>query len=127
MSLSAHERQELDSIEGEIAGSSPALASLFATFGRLTAGEEVPAREQIRAGRRPRPDFAPARPGLPPARRRTRPANCSLRGDDNGEGNKRARDTGLLVLGTAGGRTAGECCLLQGRARRRSSPVSRGD
>lgn len=63
MSLSAHEQQKLDSIEGEIAGSSPALASLFATFGRLTAGEEVPAREQIRAGRRPRGRQGPPVPG----------------------------------------------------------------
>ncbi|MGH3298971.1 MAG: hypothetical protein ACRDP7_44985 [Trebonia sp.] len=53
MSLSAHERQELDLIEDEIAGSDPGLASLLAAFARLAAGEELPAREQVRAARRP--------------------------------------------------------------------------
>lgn len=54
VSLSAHEQQELDLIEDEIAGSDPALASLLATFARPTADGEPPAQEQIRAGRRPR-------------------------------------------------------------------------
>ena len=51
MSLSARDRQMLDRIEEAIADSEPGLASLLATFGRLTAGEELPAREQIRADR----------------------------------------------------------------------------
>lgn len=53
MSLNAHERQELDLIEHEIAGSDPGLASLLATFARLSAGEELPAWEEVRAARRP--------------------------------------------------------------------------
>lgn len=61
VSRSAHEQQELDLIEDEIAGSDPALASLLATFARLAAGEELPRWEQIRSGdRRPR-----GRRGLP--------------------------------------------------------------
>lgn len=65
MSLSTREQQELDSIEDEIAGSAPGLASLLATFTRLTAGEELPVREQIkgasrRCGRR-RPPSATSR------------------------------------------------------------------
>lgn len=51
MSLSAHEQQELDLIEDEIAASDPTLASLLATFARLSADDELPAREQIRASR----------------------------------------------------------------------------
>ena len=62
MSLSAHEQQELDSIEEEIAGSDPALAARLTTFARLAAGEELPAREQIRAGR-PRGRQGPRVPG----------------------------------------------------------------
>lgn len=57
MSLSARDRQALDSREDELAGSDPGLASLLDTFARLEAGEEMPAREDIRAG------------GLPPAAR----------------------------------------------------------
>lgn len=52
MSLSAHDQQALDSIEDEIAGSAPRLASLLATFARLTAGEELPGREQVGGARR---------------------------------------------------------------------------
>lgn len=63
VSLSAHEQQELDLIEDEIAGSDPALASLLATFARLAAGEELPAQEQIRAGCRPRGRRGPLVPG----------------------------------------------------------------
>jgi hypothetical protein len=51
--LDAHERQELDLIEDEIVGSDPGLASRLATFARLATGEELPAREQVRAARRP--------------------------------------------------------------------------
>ena len=54
MGLSAGEQQALDSIEDGLAGSDPKLASLLATFTRLTAGEALPAREKIRAcSRRP--------------------------------------------------------------------------
>jgi hypothetical protein len=49
VSLSAHDQQELDSIAGGIADSDPGLASMLATFARLAEGEELPAREQIRA------------------------------------------------------------------------------
>lgn len=53
MSLSAHERQALDAIEDELAGTAPELVKLLAGFTRLASGEEMPARERIRpAGRR---------------------------------------------------------------------------
>jgi hypothetical protein len=48
MSLSAWEQQALDSIEDELAGADPKLASLLATFARLASGEEMPVREKIR-------------------------------------------------------------------------------
>jgi len=47
MSLSAWEQQALDSIEDELAGSDPKLASLLATFARHASGEELPVREKI--------------------------------------------------------------------------------
>lgn len=47
MSLSAREQQALDSIEEELAGSDPKLASRLATFARHASGEEMPAREEI--------------------------------------------------------------------------------
>ena len=47
MSLSAREQQALDSIEEELAGSDPKLASLLATFARHASGEEMPVREEI--------------------------------------------------------------------------------
>jgi len=50
MSLSAHEEHALHSIEDQLSGSDPELASPLATFTRLTAGEDMPAREGIRAG-----------------------------------------------------------------------------
>jgi Protein of unknown function (DUF3040) len=53
MSLSAREHRTLDSIENELAGSDPNLAALLATFTRLTSGEEMPAREEIRSGEGP--------------------------------------------------------------------------
>lgn len=52
MSLSAREQQALHSIEDGLAGSDPRLASLLATFTRLTAGEAMPLREKTRAGYR---------------------------------------------------------------------------
>jgi hypothetical protein len=51
MSLSAHEQHALDTIEDDLAGSDPKLASMLATFSRLAAGEEMPVREKTRAGR----------------------------------------------------------------------------
>ncbi|MGH3233199.1 MAG: DUF3040 domain-containing protein, partial [Streptosporangiaceae bacterium] len=50
MSLSAREQQALDSIEHRLADSDPRLASLLATFSRLTSGEALPVREKIQAG-----------------------------------------------------------------------------
>jgi hypothetical protein len=59
MSLSAWERQALDSIRDGLADSDPQLAALLATFTRLESGEEMPAGEEIptgsrQAARRPR-------------------------------------------------------------------------
>jgi len=60
MSLSARDRRALDSIRDQLNGSDPHLAGLLGTFARLTAGEEMPSRERIRArwrsgaGHRPR-------------------------------------------------------------------------
>jgi hypothetical protein len=48
MSLSAHEQQALDSIEGGLGGSDPELVSLLTTFARLASGEGMPAHEEIR-------------------------------------------------------------------------------
>jgi Protein of unknown function (DUF3040) len=50
MSLSPRERRTLDSIEQGLVGSDPKLASLLATFTRLTAGEALPVGETIKAG-----------------------------------------------------------------------------
>jgi hypothetical protein len=47
MSLSAHERRELDSISAGLAVSDPGLAGFLGTFTRLTASEVMPAHEQI--------------------------------------------------------------------------------
>jgi hypothetical protein len=54
MSLSAWEQQVLDSIKDGLAAADPKLASLLSAFSRLASGEEMPAREAIRAARRPR-------------------------------------------------------------------------
>jgi hypothetical protein len=51
MSLSPKEQQALASMEDGLAGSDPKLASLLATFARLTSDEEMPVREKIRASR----------------------------------------------------------------------------
>lgn len=40
MCLSARDRRALDSLEDQLAGSDPRLASLMATFTRLVSGEE---------------------------------------------------------------------------------------
>ena len=42
MSLSAQERQALDFMAEGLADSAPELASLLATFTRLTSGEQMP-------------------------------------------------------------------------------------
>jgi hypothetical protein len=52
MSLSTREQQALGFIESDLARSDPKLASLLATFARLTCGEEMPVREKIQAVRR---------------------------------------------------------------------------
>lgn len=52
MSLSAWERQALNSIKDGLAGSDPELAALLSTFTRLASGEEMPAREKIPASSR---------------------------------------------------------------------------
>jgi Protein of unknown function (DUF3040) len=49
MSLSAQEQQALDSIGHKLSASDPELASLLTTFTRLTAGEDMPAREKTQA------------------------------------------------------------------------------
>ena len=54
LSLSAHDRQAIEAIEGQLAASDPRLAAMMATFSRLEDGEAVPAREQIQAARRQR-------------------------------------------------------------------------
>jgi hypothetical protein len=51
MSLSSHEQHALHSIEGRLCVSDPELASLLATFSRLTAGEDMPAREKTPTSR----------------------------------------------------------------------------
>jgi hypothetical protein len=50
MSLSAQEQQALDSIGHKLSVSDPELTSLLTTFTRLTAGEDMPAREKTPAG-----------------------------------------------------------------------------
>jgi hypothetical protein len=56
MCLSVREQQQLDTIGAAVRESDVQLASMLATFGRLTAGEPMPDREQLtklggRAGR----------------------------------------------------------------------------
>lgn len=48
VSISEREQQALDSIENDLARSGPELASKLAMFGRLTAGEAMPARDRVR-------------------------------------------------------------------------------
>lgn len=54
MSLSAHEQHALDGIADGLAQSDPRLASLLATFNRLTSGEAMPASEKDAVVRRVR-------------------------------------------------------------------------
>jgi hypothetical protein len=48
VSVSERERQALGSIEHDLAGSDPALASMLGIFSRLTSSEVMPADEKIR-------------------------------------------------------------------------------
>ena len=50
MSLSAKDRQALGSIQDQITGSDPQLASLMTMFTRLASGEKMPGLEDIRPG-----------------------------------------------------------------------------
>jgi hypothetical protein len=50
VSLSTHEQQALDLIKNGLTSSDTELAALMGTFNRLTAAEEMPAREKIRPG-----------------------------------------------------------------------------
>ena len=47
MCLSVREQRELDTIGEAVSRSDAQLASMLATFGRLTAGEPMPDREQL--------------------------------------------------------------------------------
>jgi hypothetical protein len=53
MSLSASERQALDSIRDGLAGSDPELTALLVMFSRLASGEAMPACETVRPGSQP--------------------------------------------------------------------------
>ena len=77
MSLNPHDRHELDSITAGLAGSDPVLAGLLDMFTRLTAGESMPAREQIPARwqRLPGTDWPAKRR---PASRRLSPARIMI-------------------------------------------------
>lgn len=48
MSLTGREERILDSIRDRLASSDPGLAQIMGTFARLTAGEEMPARQRVR-------------------------------------------------------------------------------
>jgi hypothetical protein len=68
MGLSAQDRQALDFIEDRLAASDPKLASMLATFSRLTAEEAMPLRENIHPvlrsrRRRRRGPTVPVEPG----------------------------------------------------------------
>lgn len=63
MSLSTPDRQALDAIEDDLAASSPSLAAKLATFSRLTADEEMPARETVSMSQPPAVDLHHPLPG----------------------------------------------------------------
>ena len=67
MSFTEPETQALGSIADGLAGSDPRLASMLTIFGRLAAGEEMPAREKTRV-RRGRPPARPRRARRHPRR-----------------------------------------------------------
>lgn len=48
MSLTGREERILDSIRDRLASSDPGLAQIMGIFARLTAGEEMPARQHLR-------------------------------------------------------------------------------
>jgi len=50
MGLPARQRRALDHIDRALRGSDPRLAALYAIFGRLAQGEEMPRFEQLRSG-----------------------------------------------------------------------------
>ena len=58
MSLSPWEQHALDSIKDGLAGSDPELTTLLSTFTRLASGEEMPAREPVRARKQRHPHRA---------------------------------------------------------------------
>lgn len=68
MSLSARDRQALEAIETELAGSDPKLSSMLNAFTRLTAGEDMPGPQRMRHG----PARALRLPQVPGLRRRRR-------------------------------------------------------
>jgi hypothetical protein len=70
MSLNAREQYVLDSIRTSLADSYPDLVGIMATFTALTAGEAMPAREQIGLGWRWARTRRRARRAGPRARRR---------------------------------------------------------
>jgi len=73
MSFTEPETQALGSIADGLAGSDPRLASMLTIFGRLAAGEEMPAREKTRV-RRGRPAaYRPRRARRYPRRGTARP------------------------------------------------------
>ena len=62
MCLSVREQQQLDTIGEAVRESDAQLASMLATFGRLTAGDPMPDREPIHRPARPHGPPAPAEP-----------------------------------------------------------------
>ena len=51
MSLSHHQQRQLHRIETGLLGAGPQLAEMLGIFGKLTAGQAMPAREQVPARR----------------------------------------------------------------------------
>ena len=51
MSLSHHQQHQLHRIETGLLGADPPLAEMLGIFGKLTAGQAMPAREQVPARR----------------------------------------------------------------------------
>jgi hypothetical protein len=50
MGLPVRQRMKLDHLDRTLRGTDPKLAALYAIFGRLTRGEEIPRIEQLRHG-----------------------------------------------------------------------------
>lgn len=73
MNLNDSEMQALGWIEDGLAGSDPRLASMLNIFGRLAAGEEMPAGETIRVRRARSAAQRPRRARRRPRRGRARP------------------------------------------------------